>query len=108
MAVEFDNGQDITYHWSPELPIETFYRCPFPTWNKRETHLVVRSGKEGLGEWFSEKRKLYEDYKMAIGDPPQKIIRVWLIASTFVQKKEGRIEFANIKIKDMNKTIQIL
>ena len=108
VAVEFDDGQDITYHWSPELPIETSYRCPFPTWNKRETHLVVRTGREGLGEWFNEERNLYEDYKKAIGEPPQKIIRVWLIASTFVQKKEGKIEYADIKIKDAKTIIKIL
>jgi len=108
VAVEFDNRQDITYHWSSELPVETSYRCPIPTWNKRETHLVVRTGKEGLGDWFNEERNLYEDYKKAIGDPPQKIIRVWLIANTFVQKKEGKIEFANIKIKDTKNTTQIL
>lgn len=108
VAVEFDNGQDITYHWSPELPVETFYRCPFPTWNKRETHIVVRSGKVGLGKWINEERNLYEDYKRAIGVPPEKIVRIWLIASTFVQKKEGKIEFSEISIKDTNKIIQIL
>ena len=35
IAVEFDNGQDITYYWSAELPIGTAYRCPIPTWTRR-------------------------------------------------------------------------
>lgn len=34
IAVEFDNGQDITYYWSAELPVGTAYRCPIPTWSR--------------------------------------------------------------------------
>lgn len=44
IAVEFDNGQDLTYYWSVNLPPETAFRCPLPNWAARETHLVVRSG----------------------------------------------------------------
>src|SRR5207253_1427974 len=44
VAVEFENGRDITYTWSPELPAGTGYWCPLPTWKDREFHVVVRSG----------------------------------------------------------------
>jgi hypothetical protein len=69
VAVEFDNGQDITYFWSSELPLETTFRCPIPTWTARETHVVVRSGLDDLGKWLSEKRDLFKDYAERIGGP---------------------------------------
>ncbi len=98
IAVEFDNGQDITYYWSAKLRPETSYRCPFPTWHDRETHVVVRSGTKGLGEWLWEERNLYLDYRRAIGTPPARIVGVWLIATSLFQRKEGRCEFADIEL----------
>lgn len=51
LAVEFDNGRDITYYWSSSLPVATGYDCPLPNWRDIEFHVVVRSGTAGLGEW---------------------------------------------------------
>lgn len=97
IAVEFDNGQDITYFWSAELPVGTGFRCPIPTWAARETHVVIRSGAEGLGEWFNEERDVYRDYEEYIGGAlPATIIRVWLIAVSFFQGREGKCRYADI------------
>ncbi|MFX1257736.1 MAG: DUF3047 domain-containing protein [Promethearchaeota archaeon] len=108
IAVEFNNRQDITYHWSCKLPVETAYRCPFPTWTNRETHVVIRSGKNGLKSWINEQRNLYNDYRNVIGDPPEKIIRVWLIVNTQIQNVEGKCEFADIELVNNKNTIKIL
>ncbi|MBP1148310.1 DUF3047 domain-containing protein [Methylocaldum sp. RMAD-M] len=98
IAVEFDNGQDITYYWSAELPVGTAYRCPIPTWTARETHVVIRSGSEGLGEWFSEERDVYRDYLDFIGGPPPaRIVRVWLIALSLLQGREGECRYSGIE-----------
>jgi len=97
IAVEFDNGQDITYYWSAELPVGTAYRCPIPTWTARETHVVIRSGPEGLGEWFSEERDVYRDYLEFIGGTvPARIVRVWLIAVSLFQGREGECRYADM------------
>lgn len=99
VAVEFDNGQDITYFWSCALPLETTFRCPIPTWTHRETHVVVRSGLEDIGKWLSEERDLYTDYAERIGGPmPEKIVKVWLIAVSIFQQTEGKCQFADIAI----------
>jgi hypothetical protein len=97
-AVEFDNGQDLTYLWSAELPPETGFRCPIPTWQGRETHVVVRSGQAGLGQWVTEERNLYADYKRWVGDPPAAIVRVWLIALSLFRRQEGQCEYGNIEL----------
>ncbi len=97
IAVEFDNGQDITYYWSAELPPETSYRCPIPTWTARETHVVIRSGSQGLGEWFNEDRDVYQDYINAIGGAmPGNIVKIWLIAVSLFQHEQGLCQYADI------------
>lgn len=97
IAVEFDNGQDITYYWSAELPPETVYRCPIPTWTHRETHVVIRSSSQGLGEWFNEDRDVYQDYINAIGGAmPGNIVKVWLIAVSLFQHEEGVCQYTDI------------
>lgn len=99
IAVEFDNGQDITYYWSAELPVGTAYRCPIPTWTARETHVVIRSGASGLGEWLDEERNLARDYREFIGGPlPARIVKVWLIALTVFQGRQGRCRYADITL----------
>lgn len=109
VAVEFDNGQDVTYFWSCELPIETTFRCPIPSWAHRETHVVVRSGFDDIGKWLSEERDLYADYAERIGGPmPEKIVRVWLIAVSIFQQTEGKCQFADIAIQTENGTIPVL
>jgi hypothetical protein len=86
IAVEFDDGRDLTYQWSATLEPETFYRCPLPHWSERETHLVVRSGHSELGSWMRQERNVYADRTLAIGGPdPGRIIRIWLIAVSFLQ-----------------------
>ncbi len=108
IAVEFENGQDLTYYWSAELPVETAFRCPLPNWDQRETHLVVRSGAEGLGEWHAEQRRLHSDYTRAVGDPPSRIAAVWLIAVSIFQKRSGAAEFADIWLESGERRVKIL
>jgi hypothetical protein len=98
LAVEFDNGQDLTYLWSAELPPETGFRCPIPTWQGRETHVVIRSGQAGLGQWLPEERNLYADYKRWVGEPPAGIVRVWLIALSLFRRQEGQCEYGTIEL----------
>lgn len=99
IAVEFDNGQDLTYLWSAELPCETAFRCPIPLWARRETHVTVRSGEVGLGEWLTEERDVYADHVRYVGGPAgTRIVRVWLIALTLFQRRRGVSTFADISL----------
>ena len=98
LAVEFDNGQDLTYLWSAALEPERSFRCPVASWRQRETHIVIRSGHEGLGRWIDEERDLWRDYQNAIGSPPARIIAVWLIAASIFQHGQGRCEYRDIEL----------
>lgn len=112
IAVEFDNGQDLTFFWSSQLPVDAGFRCPIPTWTARETHVVARSGTRDLGRWCDEERPLHSYYERFIGtigtpddrrdplvvSPPTKVVRVWLIANTMFKQREGRCAFGAIEL----------
>lgn len=109
IAVEFDNGQDITYYWSAELEPETVYRCPIPTWHDRETHVVIRSGSQDLGKWINEERDVYADYQNAIGGVlPKNIVKVWFIAVSLFQRQEGLCEYADVNFICDDEIITVL
>lgn len=112
IAVEFDNGQDLTFFWSSRLPVDAGFRCPIPTWTARETHVVARSGTGDLGRWCDDERALYSYYERFVGTigkrddredllvvaPPTKVVRVWLITNTMFKQREGRCEFGAIEL----------
>ncbi len=108
IAVEFDDGQDLTYMWSSSLAEGTIFRCPLPFWDKVETHWVLRSHKSDLGRWLSEARALKADYEKAIGAPPRRIVRVWLIAVSVFQRGEGICDYAGIELVDGARVTKVL
>jgi hypothetical protein len=108
IAVEFDDGQDLTYYWSAALPEGTVYRCPLPTWRDKETHVVVRCGKAGLGRWLDEERDLNADYQRILGGPAREVVRVWLIANSLFQRGHGRCEYASIHLVTNEGTLEVL
>ena len=108
IAVEFDNGLDLTYYWSAALPVGTVFTCPLPTWAPRETHMVVRSGSTGLGEWQHERRNVYDDYRGALGEPPKRIVGVWLIAVSLFRHGEGVAKIADIELAGDGRTTRVV
>jgi Protein of unknown function (DUF3047) len=108
IAVEFENGQDLTYIWSSSLPVGTAFRCPLPWWDKHETHQVVRSGNGDLGRWLEEERPILADYKAAIEGPvPQRIVGVWLIAVAVLQRRRGECDYRNIELRSGDRVRQV-
>lgn len=108
VAVEFENGRDITYHWSWELPEGFGYWCPLPTWKDREFHVVIRSGLDQLGTWLPEHRNLFEDYATYMGEPPERIVRVWLIASSRWQRHLGEMTIKNLRLISPSDDIRVI
>lgn len=109
IAVEFDNGQDLTYMWSRELPVEYSFRCPLEAWRDRETHVVVRSGDAELGIWLNESRNVLGDYERSVGGvAPTRIVRVWLIANSVFGRDEGVARFGNISVGNERERMQVL
>lgn len=108
IALEFDDGQDLTWYWSTALPEGFAYRCPFDYWRKLETHIVVRTGPTDLGSWVDEERGVLADHQAAIGGPaPTRVVNAWLIGVSFVQGGRARAEFRNIELVDGDTVLRI-
>ncbi|MFT7175046.1 MAG: hypothetical protein ACJAUG_001044 [Halioglobus sp.] len=108
IAVEFENGRDITYYWSSKLAVGTGYDCPLPNWRGKEYHVAIRSGTDGLGEWQSERRNLYDDYKQYMGEPPARIVKIWLIANSIFQRNTGVCDYTDILLHDGDEITRVL
>jgi hypothetical protein len=109
VVTEFENGRDLTYTWSWELPAGFGYWCPLATWCDREYHVVVRSGTDELGNWLNEERKVFEDYQKYIGEsPPESIVRVWLIAGSRWQRNKGEMVVKSIRLNLDNGIVNVL
>ncbi|MCB1745529.1 MAG: DUF3047 domain-containing protein [Gammaproteobacteria bacterium] len=96
IALEFDDGRDLTWLWSSCLPVETWFACPVKAWSARETHYVVRSGLQRRGTWVSEQRDVHADVARALGTVPCRIVACWLIAVASFQHGTARAAFEDI------------
>jgi len=109
VALEFDDGQDLTWYWSRCLPEGASYRCPFPHWRRRETHIVARTGTADLGRWIDEERPVLADHQAAIGGPaPRHVVRAWLIAQTVPQASHAAGAFGRIELVDGDQKLRVL
>lgn len=108
IGAEFDNGRDLTWFWSACLPPEHHFACPVKAWSARETHLVVRSGMDGLGQWQTERRAVRSDVAKSMGAPPSRLVRVWLIAVASFQHGRLAAEFADISLSNGDEHWQVL
>jgi hypothetical protein len=108
VAIEFDNGQDLTYLWSCSLPEGTTFRCPIPWWDRHETHVVARSGTLHLGLWTSESKPVMADYLEHIGgEVPSHVIGVWLISLSPFQRAAAEWDCRQIELRTAGKTLRI-
>ncbi len=69
----------VSYHWASNTPVGTMVPNPF---TKKVMMFVLESGREKLGEWVTEERNVYADYKKAFGSEPPMISGVVLMTDT--------------------------
>jgi hypothetical protein len=109
VALEFDDGRDLTWHWSCALPEGFAYQCPLEHWRRRETHIVVRSGTADLGRWVDEERPVFADHQVAIGGPvPARVVRAWLLSGSLFQGGTGRWGCGRMELVDGDRVIRVL
>ena len=100
VAVEFDDGNDLTFMWSAGLPHDHIFACPLSFWCDRETHWVVRTPRDGLGVWHTESRDLWNDTQRAYGSRPARAVRLWLIANSVFQRNDGAAIVRDLKLSE--------
>jgi len=108
IALEFDNGQDLTWFWSRELAPGTHFGCPLDWWDERETHYVLQSGDEGLGRWHSHQRPVLADYEASISVPgASRIVGVWFISNSLFGRQRAAASFRNVIIANGDERVTV-
>jgi hypothetical protein len=109
VALEFDDGRDLTWQWSCALPEGFAYACPLEHWRRRETHIVVRTGFAELGRWVHDERCVFADHQAAIGGPPPaRVVRSWLLSGSLFQAGTARATFGRMELVDGDRVIRVI
>jgi hypothetical protein len=87
------NTEVVGYLWDTTAPAGSF--GPSPAWSKSRV-IVVKSGKQGLGKWYREKRNVYEDYQKLFGKHPPQVGGITLYINTQHTKGKAESFFDNI------------
>jgi hypothetical protein len=62
-------------------------------------YIILQSGKEHLGEWLSEKRNVYEDYKTLFGEEPPNAGGVTIMIDSNDTRSSAESYFDDIRIE---------
>lgn len=109
IALEFENGQDLTWMRSQFLEAGTHFRCPLPWWDERETHFVIEDANTELGTWQRHERNVLDDYATAVpGELPSKIVGIWFIGANLLAKLPGKASFRDAKILQGDQEVSLL
>lgn len=108
VAIEFDNGQDLTWLRSAHLEAGTHFHCPLAWWDTRETHYVLQGPEAPLGEWSTYTRNVLADYATAVGgEAPTRIVGVWFIGTSVIGRQRAAASFADVAIVDGTERVSV-
>ncbi|MBU6392579.1 MAG: DUF3047 domain-containing protein [Planctomycetes bacterium] len=91
--------KSINYIWSNKLPQgkhtpNTFY--------SKAIMVAVESGNENLGEWITELRNVYEDFKMLFGEEPPLAGGIAIMTDTDNTGESATAYYDDIRIETLN------
>jgi len=69
----------INYVWSAGMPRGSFAPSPFTA---NSAIVAVESGDEKAGEWLTEERNIYEDYRTIFGEEPPRLGGIAVMSDT--------------------------
>jgi hypothetical protein len=75
----FPKTKSINYIWANRLPRGQYTPNPFTA---NAIMLAVESGRKNVGRWVSERRNVYEDYRMIFGEEPPKVGAIAIMTDT--------------------------
>ena len=86
----------INYIWESNSPVGTIVPNPY---TDRVQMIVIESGKQKVGQWVSESRNIFEDFKTAFGEDPPMISGVAVMTDTDNTKDSAVTYFGDIVFK---------
>jgi len=102
LASAFSNaippGVAICYVWANRLKKDEAIESPYTDWVRV---LAVRSGAEKEGQWVTEERNVFEDFKKIFGVEPKQILGVALMTDTDNTKQAATSFYGEIVFKKL-------
>ncbi len=86
----------INYIWDSQSPIGTIVPNPYTDYVQM---IVIESGTPRVGDWVTEERNVYEDYKKAFGEEPTNISGVAIMTDTDNTKESAIAYYGDIVFK---------
>ncbi|MBI5181579.1 MAG: DUF3047 domain-containing protein [Nitrospirae bacterium] len=90
------NSRVIGYIWESSAPLGTIAT------SKKYSHtryIVLRSGKEKLGEWIIEKRNVYADYKLLFNEEPPPVGKISIMIDSDDTKSSAESFFGEMRFE---------
>lgn len=85
----------LMYIWENNKPVGSVIHNPN---TGRVRKIVVASGPVGLREWQIFRRNIVEDYKLAFGKPPGRLLGVAILTDTDNTKEKVTAWYGDIKL----------
>jgi hypothetical protein len=83
----------LKYAWSATLPVGTITKSPY---HGGTTVLIVRSGPDDRGAWFSEQRNILDDYRKAFNADPPSVVGIAIQTDSDNTGTSASADFADI------------
>jgi len=87
------NSRMLGYIWDTSAPVGSSVTSAKLSTTK---YIVLKSGKDEIGKWFSEKRNVYEDYKKLFDEEPPKVGSIALMIDSDDTKTSAESFFGDI------------
>ena len=91
----FTNIKSLEYVWDRNLPEGTIITSPY---FKNIKIIVAESGEKNLGNWVSEKRNVYEDFKKAFGRRPGEVGAIAIMTDSDNSISTAEANYDEIKV----------
>jgi hypothetical protein len=85
----------LEYIWGDGAPVDTVI---VNSWTSRIRMLVVESGSQRTGQWITEKRNLYEDFKRAFGEEPGRLIHIGICTDSDATGATAEAYYGDIEL----------
>lgn len=94
----------VKYVWSSSLPIDTCTESPYDSPVCKTRIIVLENHNSPLGEWVSEERNVYEDYKHLFGEEPNKVKAIGIMSDSDNTNSQAIAHYADIIVKKVPRT----
>lgn len=98
-------GSALVYVWDNKLPVGTTLDNAYNSWAKM---IVLESGPSKVGQWVTERRNFYEDYRRVFGRNPTQLKFIGVMTDTDDTGERAEAYFRTLSLENRSSNSPIL